>query len=85
MMKKWTSLIAAIVFVLAGCSANTNSPKKVQDSSSRQSQQPVEPDNKVSNESIPFTSLEELKDIYTVTTNKYYCGVAGSNVVGEVC
>lgn len=83
MMKKWTSLIAAIVivFVLAGCSANTNSPKKVQDSSSQQSQQPVESANKGSNESIAFTSLEKLEEIYVVNCNYYIMGVDGSSVV----
>lgn len=83
MMKKWTSLIAAIVivFVLAGCSANTNSPQAPQDSSKQQSQQSVEPANKVSNESIPFTSLEELEEIYAVNWDYHYGGVDGMAVV----
>lgn len=84
MMQKWTSLVAAtaIVVLLAGCSANANPPQAPQDSVDQQTPQPVETaDNPVVNESIPFTSLEELKEIYAITKNNSYQGVAGANTV----
>jgi len=83
MMKKWTSFVTTIVivFLLAGCSTNANLPKKAQDSSNQQPQQSVESANQVSNENIPFTSLEELKEIYAVNWNKYG---GGSNTAGSL-
>ncbi|KPU42561.1 hypothetical protein OXPF_38610 [Oxobacter pfennigii] len=82
-MKKWTSFVAAIVivFLLAGCSANANLSKEAQDSANQQPQQSVESDNQVSNENIPFTSLEELEEIYAVNWNKYG---GGANTAGSL-